>query len=108
MASFTFCELPDVEMPMSTSPERPYASTQRAKTFSNPMSFPPAVMMEGSTVNAIAGIAARFTELRNLTTNSAARCWLSAALPPFPQNITLPPAFNFSASSFPVLSMASD
>src|SRR5208337_1695032 len=47
-----------------------------------------AVRAEVSVVSAIAGSAFRFT--LNRTTNSVARCWASAALPPFPKKTIFP------------------
>src|SRR3989338_10456849 len=46
-------------------------------------------MTDVSVVGAIAAMA--FLSFLNRPTNSAARCWLSAALPPFPKITTLPP-----------------
>ena len=43
-------------------------------------------------VSAIAGIDGRRLSIVNVLTNSVARCWASAALPPLPQIRSLPPA----------------
>src|SRR5208283_5254560 len=59
-----------------------------------------AVRAEVSVVSAIAGSAFRFT--LNRTTNSVARCWASAALPPFPKKTIFP-----SRSKAPAIAFAS-
>ena len=71
------------------SPGRQSASTWRAKTWSNPRSFPAARRSEVSVVRATAASARRVRAYR--TTNSVARCWASAALPPFPAKKSVPP-----------------
>ena len=59
-AAITFGLLPDVEMPMTTSPSSASASICRAKMLSKPKSFAPAVRIEVSVLSAIAGSAWRF------------------------------------------------
>ena len=86
--------LPLVEMPISTSPARPCDSTCRANIPSTPKSFAIAVSNDESVVNAIAGIDGRGLSIVKVLTNSVARCWASAALPPLPQISSLPPARN--------------
>ena len=44
-----------------------------------------------------------FLSLINRPVNSAARCWLSAAEPPLPQNITFPPDLIVVAQTFAAL-----
>ena len=56
-----------------------------------PKSFAMAVMSDESVVRAIAGIDGRGLSIVRVLTNSVARCWASAALPPFPQIRSLPP-----------------
>ena len=87
----TFGEFPLVEIAISTSPARPSDSTCRAKTPSTPKSFAIAVSSDESVVSAIAGIEGRGLSIVSVLTNSVARCWASAALPPFPQISSLPP-----------------
>ncbi len=87
-----FAELPLVEIAISTSPARPSDSTWRAKTPSTPKSFAIAVSSEVSVVRAMAGIDGRGLSTVSVLTNSVARCWASAALPPLPQISSLPPA----------------
>ena len=78
-----FSLFPDVEIPIATSPVLPIASIWREKTLLKPRSLPVAVRTEVSVESDRAGIAFLFSE--NLTTSSVARCWASAALPPFPK-----------------------
>ena len=92
-----FFELPEVEMPRKTSPGWPRASIWRAKTVSKQKSLPMAVRMEVSVVRAMARRAGRSTVRR--TTNSATRCWASAAEPPLPATRSLRPAFMAAAVS---------
>ena len=49
-----------------------------------------------SVVSASAGRAGRTNPAVSRLVNSAARCWQSAALPPLPQSISLPPARRLS------------
>src|SRR5712692_1147676 len=81
---------PLVERASNRSPRPTSASTWRAKTCSNPKSLLAAVSTEVLVVSAMAGMAGRSSRKR--TTNSAARCWASAALPPLPNSTSLPPA----------------
>jgi len=53
------------------------------------------VRTELSVVSAIEAIPGRSAVIR--LTNSAARCWASAALPPFPKNNALPPPASAAA-----------
>ena len=94
----TFSELPLVEIPSKTSPFFPNPSTWRANTLSKPMSLPAAVRREVSVVSAIAAMAGRCRSLLRRITNSAAICWASAALPPFPHNSNFPPDFKESCN----------
>jgi hypothetical protein len=55
-------------------------------------SFPIEVMTDESVVRAKAGNPGRVILRENAFTNSAAKCWESAALPPFPQRRTLFPS----------------
>ena len=59
---------------------------------SAPKSFAIAVRSDVSVVSAIAGIDGRTLSVVRVLTNSVARCWASAALPPLPQIRSLPPA----------------
>jgi len=97
IACTTFAELPLVEMPTATSPGRAKASSCRAKTWSNPRSFPMAVTQELFTDKAKAGKAGRSNAKR--PTSSAAICCASAALPPLPNSKTLSPCRNALTSS---------
>src|SRR5579871_245086 len=83
-------ELPEVDMPRKTSPGVPRDSIWREKIWSKPKSLPQAVRMEESVVRATARRAGRLAERR--TTNSATRCWASAAEPPLPATRSLWPA----------------
>ena len=56
-----------------------------------PKSFAIAVSSEVSVVRAMAGIDGRGLSMVRVLTNSVARCWASAALPPLPQMRSLPP-----------------
>jgi len=87
--STTFCEFPLVEMPMTTSSFIAQASSCLLKTAANSLSFAIAVIVELFAVRAIAGSA--FLSSRNFPRNSAAMCCASAAEPPFPIRMTLPP-----------------
>jgi hypothetical protein len=60
-------------------------------------SFPIEVITEESVVRAKAGKPGRVILRENAFTNSAAKCWESAALPPFPQSRTLFPYLKASA-----------
>src|SRR6266550_1273836 len=84
-------------MPTATSPGRAKASSCRAKTWSNPRSFPMAVTQELFTDKAKAGKAGRSNAKR--PTSSAAICCASAALPPLPNSKTLSPCRNALTSS---------
>ena len=100
-----FFELPEVEMPRKTSPGWPRASIWRAKMVSKPKSLPAAVRMEVSVVSAIARSAGRLTVRR--TTNSATRCWASAAEPPLPATRSLWPERMALAVSSPMVARVS-
>lgn len=81
--------LPEVVMPIKTSPGLPNASTCREKIRLKPKSFAAAVIVDVSVVNAIAAMAGRLISKRIVS--SVARCWASAALPPLPaKRILLP------------------
>ena len=90
-ARITFAELPLVEIAIRTSPCRPSDSTWRSNIPSVPKSFAIAVRSDVSVVSAIAGIDGRTLSVVSVLTNSVARCWASAALPPLPQIRILPP-----------------
>ncbi len=83
-------EFPLVVMPMATSPSFPRALSCLAKISLKARSFETLVRIEVSVVRAIAGRGGRSMIYR--LTNSAARCWASAALPPFPKKKSLFPA----------------
>ncbi len=87
-ASMMFFDLPLVEIAISISFLFASDSSCLAKTMSYPRSLPIAVSIEVLVVRASAE--KDFLFFLNLTTNSAAKCWLSAALPPLPQNIIFP------------------
>ena len=80
-----FILLPEVVIATHTSPLLPTASICLEKIYSNPKSFPIAVIAEVSVVKAIDGNALLF--FLNLTVNSVAKCCASAALPPLPKKI---------------------
>ena len=82
-------EFPLVLMPMATSPSLPRALSCLAKISLKAMSLETLVIMEVSVVRAMAGSGGRSMIYR--LTNSAARCWASAALPPFPKKKSLFP-----------------
>ena len=86
-----FFELPEVDMTNNKSLLFAKAENVLEKTFSKPISFPVAVNVELSIARLKAEIGFLFTAGLNLTRNSAARCCASAADPPFPQSIILPP-----------------
>ena len=80
-----FFELPEVEKLINKSFLLAKASKFLLNKLSNPISFPQAVIVEVSCAKAITGYGFLLTLGLNLTKNSAARCWASAADPPFPQ-----------------------
>ena len=79
-------------MPNNTSPGLPSPCKGRENTWSKSKSLPAAVSIVASSVKARAGQLSLATLLRSRIRSSVARCWASAADPPLPQNIILPPA----------------
>ena len=78
-------------MAINKSPWFPRAERFLEKIFEKPRSLPHAVMVEVSWDKLITGKALRLFFGFNLIRNSAAKCWASAADPPFPQISTLFP-----------------
>ena len=95
---------PDVELQINKSPLVPKASSCLLKTVSKPKSFPIADSMEVSVVSAIA--LSGFLSFLNLPTNSAAICWLSAALPPLPAKKTVLLFFSVLTTNFDEISIS--
>lgn len=83
-ALITFADVPLVLRATRTSPPLASAWTWRAKTSPYPKSLLSAVRADVSVVRAIDGQARLSSSY--LPTSSAAMCWASAALPPFPQS----------------------
>ena len=88
----TFLLLQDVDIPIAISPVFPIDSSCLEKISLNEKSLPIAVRDDVSVDKEIAGIDLLF--FLYFTTNSAAICWASEALPPFPNKIILFPFFN--------------
>ena len=91
-ALITFLLFPEVVIPIAISPGFPIDSICLEKISLNEKSFPIAVNVEVSVDKDIAGIDLLF--FLYFTTNSAAICCASDALPPFPNKIILLPFFN--------------
>ena len=80
---------------MNTSPLRPSARTCRANTCSKPY-----VVADRGQRRSVGGEregGQRGAVATRRPTNSAAMCWASAALPPLPASITLPPLLSEAA-----------
>ncbi len=97
-------DFPLVLKTIKTSPFWPNASTCLENTSSYDQSFAIQVRAEPSAQRARAGSALRFPRYRPVI--SSAKCIESAALPPFPQVRTLPPALTLSANARPAASTA--
>ena len=89
-AFMTFKEFPLVDIPIKTSPSSPIPWTWRENIESKSVSFAQAVRKDESVVRAIDGMGLRSWELIP-PISSVAKCWASAALPPFPHQRILPP-----------------
>jgi len=94
-----FGDFPLVLIATRTSPDCASPITCRANTSANPKSLLNAVSDDVSVVNAIAGKDRR--GFSYLPISSAAMCWASAALPPFPHSNIFRPACRASQISLP-------